>query len=361
MTTVLITDQYKLPAHRYQRECAICGQPILPGQKQNKEHIVSDWALRWTDSARHVQEIYWDYQKGEYGKMPYGGFKFPVHEACNSVWSRLIEAPAAAAFKHCSAGESLTNAQLLAIMVWADKTRAMMEFAVGVLSKNPFRLQRAHPPMGKVGMTDRVMILYRYPGWTKPYIFSPSLPAFAMTPTTLHIRIRDIGLVFCTDMDLFENYPRILTYPRVSKVPVVDTLLVAQKIDYPTRLMMRGFATDPEAFLVPYGHGRLLALRSEPPNVQTRSRSPHKVPRVTTDQYRQLNLAMDLDALRFLRLTQAAFIERHIKKGQLPDRNLVEAHAQLKVFEQELVDEIEAFEMPPGSIFVDPDDIAFRP
>lgn len=220
------------------RFCVFCGrQP----EAKNNEHVIPRWLINITGDPKRTMHIGPLFSQRElYKQFSFDQFRFPACSSCNSAYADL-EDQAKCIMSKLLMLDKVSASDFDIFLDWFDKIRVGLWLGYHqLLDKNLLQITPNYYISGRIGNTDRLLMIYRTDRTKTRLSFSAiNAPAFAYSPTCFSLIVNN--LTFTSISADFLLSRRVgLPYPKSYAVNddnmlVVSTPLLAgsEMIDYP--------------------------------------------------------------------------------------------------------------------------------
>lgn len=199
--------------------CVFCGQ--RPANK-TKEHVIPKWLISLTGDIKRLAWIGPLFETGhEKGmKIPFDQFHFPSCDTCNHAYSDL-ENKTASAFQRVLTCQSVSAEEWETLLNWFDKVRVGLWLGYHhYLGKNQLDITPHYRISGRVGLTDRLLAIYRT-SFAGNRVNFPGIQTavFALMPTCFTLVVNNFCFLNVSTDFLVANR---IGFPHPSKVTILE-------------------------------------------------------------------------------------------------------------------------------------------
>lgn len=191
--------------------CIFCGKPP---QNKNKEHVLPQWLIKYTDRAHKVCE--WGCATN--AKITFSSLTFPACTACNEKFAKL-EAEVKPIFIDLMESRPLNAQQINLLLDWFDKIRVGLWLSRLTLAKQVDRVGPKFYINDRVGTKDRVLIIERLKDVGQGISFAGvETGLFEEMPSAFALFVNDFVFINASELGLTSNK---LGFPQLGKMAFV--------------------------------------------------------------------------------------------------------------------------------------------
>jgi hypothetical protein len=176
------------------RFCVFCGKNP---EGKSLEHVLPQWLIGLTGEPTRIGRfgLKLEGPSEEERLFSFSAFKFPACESCNTAFSGL-EAAAKGVFTKILGKAEVSSAEFSTLLDWLDKVRIGLWLAFMYLDKNPVAIKPHFYMTHRVGMHDRMLLLFRTNGDDKGLnTAGTNTGFFRRTPSCFLLRVNSYVFV----------------------------------------------------------------------------------------------------------------------------------------------------------------------
>ncbi|MFR0047468.1 MAG: hypothetical protein ACLRWO_13180 [Clostridium butyricum] len=173
--------------------CVFCGKKP---KNKTKEHIIPRWLIEYTGDFNRQIGLGYNYKNKDLRKFSFNNLTLPACEECNSKFG-MLENKVKTILINILEHDRLNTNDMTILLDWFDKVRVGLWLLYYVLNSNYMNIVPKFHIMNRIGMNDRVVIIYKdyYPRKCNVEkginFYGVDSQAFQLCPSCFSLRINE--------------------------------------------------------------------------------------------------------------------------------------------------------------------------